>query len=86
MYKYEEMRPYIFTEEGVEMLQRIRENVNLMINLAGSVRLQEAIHGTIGDSWLMLACIDYMVEKGEIVPVGESVVTQHRVFVKQSIC
>ena len=83
MYKYEEMRPQIFTEEGVEKLRRIQENVDILTNKAGAVRLQEAIQGVGGDSWLMLACIDYLVEKGEIREASSNPpVTQHRIFVK----
>jgi len=82
MYRYEDLKPRLFTEDGQEMFISIRDNTNRLLTQAGAVRLQEAIKGVCGDSWLMLACIDRMVERGEIREVTCSEVpAQHRVFV-----
>lgn len=81
-YDYQTERPGLFTEEGVAMLAAIRDETRRRIGLAGAVRWQEAVGTATGDTWLMLACIGYMVEKGEIRKVtGPDVPWQHRVFV-----
>jgi hypothetical protein len=82
MYSYTELRPDLFTERGVEALTAVRRNVGKALALAGAVRAQEAWRGVTGDSWLMLACLDYMVEKHEIREVSpEGSPGQHRLFV-----
>jgi hypothetical protein len=81
MYDYATERPKIFTEAGAEMLEAIRRNVRRAINLAGAVRVQEAMRGVMGDSWEQLACIDYLAERGEIKVVDRCEVTQYQVYV-----
>jgi uncharacterized membrane-anchored protein len=82
MYVYTELRPELFTEEGVEKLTQIRRNVERALRDGGAVRAQEATRSVYGDSWLQLAALDYMVEKGEIREItGPDVAAQHRVFV-----
>lgn len=58
MYRYEEQRKEVFTPEGVELLFKISENVRDREVFT----INEAIKGLSGDSWTMLACIDYLVE------------------------
>lgn len=85
-YSYEQEKPKIFTADGLQMLLKIRDNVGKLLDRAGAVRLQEAIKGTTGDSWTMLACIDLMVELGEIreITVPGDVAGQHRVFIRRN--
>lgn len=84
-YVYQEHRPRLFTEDGVQFLMKLRDNVQRLCKLAGAVRASEAWNGAGGgDTWMMLAAIDYLVECGEIrevTPPG-SVWGQHRVFVR----
>jgi hypothetical protein len=82
MYNYQEQRAELFSESGVDMLLKIRANVERLIGTAGAVRAAEAWHGVSGDTWIMLAALDYMVERGEIreVTTGNTW-AQHRVFV-----
>jgi hypothetical protein len=48
------------------------------------VRSGEAISVVTGDSWTMLACLDYLVENGEIREItGSAVAGQNRVFVRK---
>jgi hypothetical protein len=78
------MRDEIFTENGQVMFLSIRDNVRRLLKQAGAVRMQEAIAGTCGDSWLMLACVDRLVELGELrelFPAGYAPPAQDRVFV-----
>lgn len=82
-YNYSEMREQIFTARGVEVLTAVQTNVHRALKAAGAVMADKAITGVSGDSWLMLAALDYMVEKGELREVtGSDVWGQHRVFVK----
>ena len=81
MYSYEEEKPGIFTEEGQALFLAIRDNVKRLLTLSGAVRMQEAISGNCGSSWQMLACVDRLVELGEISEITDKVAGQHRVFV-----
>lgn len=81
-YDYQEQRSELFTESGVDMLLKIRANVENAIDSAGAVRAAEAWRDVTSDTWKMLAALDYMVERGEIREVTDgNVWGQHRVFV-----
>ena len=84
MYNYEEQKPRLFTDDGQRMLLQIRDRINKHLDNAGACRMQEAISGTCGDSWMMLACVDRMAELGEIYELAypQKVAGQHRVFVR----
>ena len=80
-YEYKEQRSRIFTDEGQRMFLQIRDRVKKLIKLAGAVRMQEAINGTSGDGWEMLACVDRMVELGELHEVtAPDECGQYRIF------
>lgn len=81
-YNYSTQRAYVFTEDGQVMFLKIRDNAKHLIEQAGAARLQEIIGNVTGDSWNMLACVDRLVELGEIREVTEpgSVAGQHRIF------
>lgn len=82
MYKYELERPRIFTEDGQREFLKIRDQVKMLLAKSGAVRQQEATRNISGDSWFQLACIDRLVELGEIREItSEAVAGQHRVFV-----
>lgn len=82
MYNYSEVKPKVFTEDGQKVFLAIRDNVHNLLDLAGAVRMTEAIRGSLGSSWTMLACVDRLVELDEIRELTDDSVTQlHRVFV-----
>lgn len=83
MYEYQTERPKLFTDEGQRMFLIIRDRVQRRLKDAGAVRMQEAISGTTGDTWQMLACVDRLVELGELRELTEHgrVPGQYRVFV-----
>ena len=83
-YLYAAMRSHVFTEGGQVMFLKIRDRTARLLDEAGAAMLQNMISGNTGDSWLMLACVDRMVELGEIREVTdpETVMGQHRVFVR----
>lgn len=87
-YDYRTERPFIFTEDGVPMLGLIQSNARRLLASSGAFRLDKAIANVSGESWHMLACIDYMVERGMIIEVTEEarVAGQNRVFVGGNIC
>lgn len=83
MYSYEQERGALFTHEGQLMLLSIRDNVFRLCDEAGAVRMDKAIANEVGSSWMMLACVDRLVEIGELMELtGPGTPGQHRVFVK----
>jgi hypothetical protein len=84
MYKYEKERPYLFTDDGQRMLLQVRDNVQVLLAKAGSFMAEKALGGVCGDSWHMLACLDRLLELGEIREITtDPVAAQHRVFVRK---
>ena len=83
MYQYETERPKLFTEEGQRTLIETRDKVLDLVAKSGAVRMREAIRGLSGDSWMMMAYIDRMVELGDLREVSQTcyVPGQYRVFV-----
>jgi hypothetical protein len=83
MYNYSEQRKNVFTEEGQKMFLKIRDRAHKLLNEAGAFMLGNVISGVCGSSWDMLACVDRLVELGEIREITQKgVAGQHRVFVK----
>lgn len=82
MYNYNEMKPQIFTEEGQVTFLKIRDNVHKILKVSGAVRMEEAIRESHGDIWFRIACVDRLVELGEIREVTmNNEAGQHRIFV-----
>lgn len=84
VYKYGEYREYIFTEDGVKTLRAIEAKVDELLEVAGAFRLWEGMMGLATDSWLGLACMDYLVEVKKIREVPTKGPAQDRVFVRCS--
>lgn len=82
-YRYEDVKPRLFTEIGSIMFTAVRDNVNALLRRAGAVRFEEATKDIAGDTWVMIACFDRMVELGEIIEITPpEIIAQHRVFIK----
>ena len=85
MYRYEELKPTVLTDEGQRRFLLVRDFVHKTLATAGAVRMQEAMSAApSGDSWEQVACVDRMVELREIREIpqtGVCVREQHRVFV-----
>lgn len=81
-YVYANERPKVFTEDGSGMLLKIRDTTKALIAKAGVARCDKMMAGNTGDSWTMLACVDRLVEMGEIheIPNTMSGAGQHRIF------
>ena len=87
MYKYEEIRPKLFTDEGQRKFLKVRDRVFRILEASGAIRMQEAISGTGGDSWELVACIDRLVELQELREIIQPYPTigQNRIFVRMGI-
>lgn len=83
MYRYEQEKPKLFTDEGQRVFLRCRDRVQSLLRQAGAVRQLEVDRNLGGwDSWAGLTCLDRMVELGELREITKpDVPGQHRVFV-----
>lgn len=83
-YDYKTQRPFVFTEDGQVMFLKIRDKAQELLKVAGAVMSGNLIACTTGDTWNMLACIDRLVELGELREISPlNCAGQHRVFTKQ---
>jgi len=81
-YDYTKQREYVFSESGIKMFMAIRDRAKELLEEAGAFREQELHACVSGDSWDMLACVDYLVERGEIQRVYSLGARQYNVYVK----
>lgn len=86
-YSYETMRSSVFTEDGQVTFLKVRDAAKRLLREAGAVMAEKAIAGCTGDTWTMMACIDRLVELGELREVLNPVSPwgQHRVFVDPKV-
>lgn len=84
MYNYKREREKLFTDEGQRIFIQIRDHAHDLIETAGAFSMARATGKCAGgDSWMLLACVDRLVELGEIVEVPRADVPgQLRVFVR----
>lgn len=84
MYEYAKEKPKLFTEDGITMFIAIRDHTLKILNVAGACTLGSAIQGTkCGDTFVMQACIDLLVERGELFEIQRGTVAgQDRIFVR----
>ena len=83
-YNYEDIRPELFTERGVDILMQMRDHSNKLLFQAGAYTFEKVVR-TIrsgNDTWLMMAALDYMVERKEIRQVYTPANTLNRVYTR----
>ncbi len=82
-YEYKDLRSKLFTEDGSVLFLEIRDRVQRLLKASGAVTAGRAMAGSTGDSWMMLACVDRMVELNELreLAVLHECAGQDRVFV-----
>jgi len=82
-YNYQTARHDVFTESGLIMYVSIRDRVKHLLTESGAVRMGEIIQKQTEDSWTMLACVDRMVELGDLVEIPNTYCKagQDRIFV-----
>ena len=82
MYVYEEQKDKLFTDEGQRKFLNVRDRVQAFLKSAGAFRAEEVFSGIcVADSWTVFACIDRLVELGEIREVlQENAISQERIY------
>ena len=75
-YNYQTERSALFTESGQVRFIQVRDRVKELLKVAGAFRLEEAAIS----SWEEVACVDRMVEMGELVEWPRDCWGQYRVF------
>jgi hypothetical protein len=65
-YDYKKQRPFVFTEEGQCMLLKIRDSALEHVEKSGAVCYAALTEGCSGSSWDILACVDRLVELGDL--------------------
>jgi len=83
-YNYEKIKPEIFKEENQKLFLAIRDQIFKKLKICGAITLKYAIQmpPKIGcmDSFTAMACVDRLVELGEIKEIPTSGPTQNKIF------
>lgn len=83
MYKYEDEKPKLLTDEGQRTLMNVRNFVLDILKKSGAITMGKAMSAAgCGDSWTMMAYVDRLVELGDIREVKQEgyVPAQYRIF------
>jgi hypothetical protein len=85
MYNYNTEKRAIFTEAGQRQFLGIRDEVKRILDMSGAITMGCAMRTPKGvpcsTSWTAMACVDRMVELGEIREIPTDGAGQHRIFV-----
>lgn len=82
MYNYTTEKPQIFTERGMEMFLKVRDKADKFLGDGGAFQMGHVMSASSGDSWTLMACVDRLVEIGEIREIPQNdCAGQHRTFV-----
>jgi hypothetical protein len=81
-YRYADHRDRLLTDSGQRMFLAFRDAAKELLARSGAFTVEALMNQakTGGDSWLMLACVDRLVELGEIRLLASGGVTQHNVY------
>ena len=79
-YDYATERETLFTDDGQKGFLKIRDRVHFLLEQAGAFTTGKAIQSMSGSSWFMLACLDRLVELGEIRKVSSDGWSQYHVY------
>lgn len=82
MYKYENERPTLFTENGMNVVIKVRDEARRLLSISGCFMLGHLMSKVTGDSWTTMAAVDYLCERGEMKEVVQSisVMSQHKIY------
>ena len=82
MYDYQNLKPELFTEAEQKTFLAIRDYVHTQLESAGAITMGKAINACTGDSWILMAHVDRLVELGEIREIPQYYIrAQDRIFV-----
>ena len=81
-YVYEKEKEWLGSLEGQRDLLRVRDWVQTTLRTTGAFTLGKAINASkAGDSFKSIACVDRLVELGEIEEVpGQDCSSQYRIY------
>lgn len=81
-YDYQAERSKLFTEKGQLDFLKVRDASKELLKIAGAFRQCELLNraGLTGDSWFMIACVDRLVELGEIEELPRRSWEQYKVY------
>ncbi len=83
MYDYKKEKEKIFTDSGQRNFIKVRDSVKECLKKSGAFMMYYPLKNINGDSWLMMAYIDRLVELGEIREITTNETAgQDRVFVE----
>ena len=85
MYKYDLEKEKLFTDKGQRAFLKTRDHVQRCLKMSGAVIMEKVMSppdGGAADTWAMMACIDRLVELGELreIQYGDCA-GQHRIFI-----
>jgi len=81
-YEYLKERSYVLTKEGQCKMFNVRNVADQAIKISGAVRADKLMDAAgSGNSWSLMAVVDYLVEVGELREIPTYGAWQHRVFV-----
>ena len=70
MYEYDSEKAKLLTDNGQRVFLKIRDHVQGCLKMSGAVMMGKATSppggSGSGDDWMMFACVDRLVELGEI--------------------
>ena len=64
-YNYEVVKPELLTDKGQRLLLQVRDRAISFCDVSGAFTAVSVTNGIPGDQWLMMACIDRLIELGE---------------------
>jgi len=83
-YDYKKIKPKLFIEAHQRLFLEIRDKVHYLLRETSVAKMGFIMNGLSGDSWIMMACVDRLVELGEIKEVFHGdCAGQDRIFVKK---
>ena len=82
-YSYETERNDLFNEEGFKLFIRVRDLAKKFLKEGGAFMAEGIMRKVSGDNWDIFACLDMLVELGEIEEVKRERGGQYRVFVEK---
>jgi len=59
-----------------------KDNVKELLSTSGAFKMSYAWEGCSGDAWTLMACVDRLVEIGDIMEIRRKSSGQDRLFVK----
>lgn len=78
MYNYEREKSFVFTTDGYNTINQIKQNIKNKEQFS----MLDAMNGICGDSWSIMACIDFLCENGEFRMISKGEVTQYNTYKK----